>query len=216
MTFPQHLLSVLDPATREVWTRIAEIAPAEAYLVGGTAVAAHIGHRRSRDLDFYIEKPVDLDALERALRRLGTLAVTERDEGTLNCVLDGTVLQFLDASDERVVEPTVVVAGIRVASIGDLLATKLNAITHRPALRDYVDLQAIEDRVHRYVEEGLALFVERYRPRVADEALAAVVRALASFEDVAEDPSLDVSVEDVARFWRRRVPQITRHLGRWS
>ncbi len=216
MTFPEHLASVLDPATRETWTQIAEVVPAEAYLVGGTAVAAHIGHRRSRDLDFYLEKRVDLDALERTLDRVGTLAVTDRDEGTLNCVLDGTVVQFVDASNERVVEPTILVAGIRVASIGDLLATKLNAITHRPALRDYVDVQAIEERVHRYVEEGLALFVERYRPRVPDEALAEVVRALASFEDVAEDPALDVTVAHAARFWRRRVPEITKHLGRWS
>lgn len=215
MTFPEHLLAVLPSGTKDVWTRIAPALPDVAYLVGGTAVAAHLGHRRSRDLDFFLERRIDLDALERRLGRRGKLAVTLRDERTLNCVLDDTVLQFLDASDQRIVEPTNLVEGIRVASIGDLLATKLNAITARPALRDYFDLQAIESRTHRYVEEGLALFLERYRPRVADEALAAVVRALASFDDIAEDPSLDVTVGEVARFWRRRVPEITRSLDRW-
>lgn len=216
MTFPDRLTAVLPPEMLEVWTRIAPIVPRQAYLVGGTAVTAHLGHRPSQDLDFFSQRPLDLDRLERALARRGKLAVTARDEGTLNCVLDSTVLQFLDASHQRLVESTMRVEGIRVAGIGDLLATKLNAVASRPALRDYVDLQAIEDRAHRFVEEGLALFVKRYRPKVADEAVAAVVRALASFDDAPDDPGLDLTVADVARYWKRRIPQITRHLGRWG
>lgn len=190
--------------------------PEEAYLVGGTAVAAHVGHRPSRDLDFFLEHPVDLDRVERNLGAAGELAVTARDEHTLNAVLDAVVVQLLDASDQHLLEPTVRVAGLRVAGIGDLLATKLSAIRSRPALRDYVDLQAIEERSHRYVEEGLALFVGRYGPRVPDDAVAAVVRALASFEDVPPDPSLDVTVDDVARYWAPRVREVTRHLDRWG
>lgn len=216
MRFPDHLRAVLASETLEIWARVAPAVPPEAYLVGGTAVAVHLGHRRSQDLDFFLEAEVALRDLERSLARLGTLSVTASEAGTLNCVLDSTVLQFLDASDQRRVEPTIDVEGIRVAGIGDLLATKLNAVVSRPALRDYVDLQAIEERTHRYVEEGLALFVERYRPKVPDGAVASVVRALASFEDVAEDPSLDVSVQDVAGYWRRRVREVTRHLDRWS
>lgn len=216
MTFPDHLRALLSPETLETWTRVAPAIPRHAYLVGGTAVAVHLGHRPSQDLDFFSERPIDLDRLERALARLGSVAVTARDEGTLNCVFDSTVLQFLDAGDQRLLEPTTTVEGIRVAGLGDLLATKLNAILSRPALRDYIDLQAIEERAHRYVEEGLALFIERYGPKVPDEAVAAVVRALASFEDVVEDPSLDVSVDDAAGYWRRRVREVTRHLDRWG
>jgi hypothetical protein len=216
MTFPEHLRAVLSPSLRAVWDRLTSVAPPQAYLVGGTAVAAHLGHRSSQDLDFFLEQPVDLDRLERSLGRVGTFAVTARNERTLNCVIESTVVGFLDASDQRLVEPTVEVAGLRVAGIGDLLATKLHAVTARPALRDYVDLQAIEERANRYVEEGLALFVERYRPRVPDEAVAAVVRALASFDDIAQDPGLEVNVEDVARYWGGRVREITRHLDRWG
>lgn len=216
MTFPEHLATVLPKAVRDLWEAIAHAVPAEAYLVGGTAVAAHVGHRPSQDLDFFLERPVELDRVEKTLGRVGELAVTARNERTLNTVLDAVVVQFLDASDQHLVEPTVRIARLRVAGIGDLLATKLSAITSRPALRDYVDLQAIEERAHRYVEEGLALFVERYQPKVPDEAVAAVVRALASFEDVPPDPSLEVTVDDVARYWTRRVREITHHLDRWG
>lgn len=216
VTFPDHLASLLPKAVREAWETIVHAVPAEAYLVGGTAVAAHVCHRPSRDLHFFLERPADLDRVERTLELVGELAVTARNERTLNTVLDAVVVQFLDASDQHLVDPMVRVAGLRVPSIGDPLATKLNAITSRPALRDYVDLQAIEGRAHRYVEEGLALFVERYQPKVPDEAVAPVVRALASFEDVPPDPSLDVAVEDVAAYWTRRVREITRHLDRWG
>lgn len=216
MNFPERFLAVLPAATRVVWERIAAVVPPQAYLVGGTAIAAHLGHRSSRDLDFFLERPVDLDRLQRSLERVGTFAVTARDAGTLNGVLESTVVQFLDASDQRVVEPTVEIAGLRVAGIGDLLATKLHAVTARPALRDYVDLQAIEEQAGRFVEEGLALFVERYRPRAPDDAVAAVVRALASFDDLPEDPSLAAGIDEVARYWIPRVRRVTRHLDRWG
>lgn len=214
MSFPEHLQAVLPAETRAIWARIAPLVPPAAYLVGGTAIAAHIGHRPSRDLDFFLEHPVDLDEVAAALGRLGSLAVTGRSPGTLNCILETTKLQFLDASDQRAVEPTVTVAGVRVAGIGDLLATKLKVIVDRPALRDYVDLRAIEQVAHRHVEEGLALFLQRYRPVAADQAIATVVRALASFEDVPEDPGLGVSVREVARYWTRRIPAIVAHLDR--
>ena len=43
--------------------------PPVAYLIGGTAIAAHLRHRLSRDLDFCFEAPVDLDAVVGELGR---------------------------------------------------------------------------------------------------------------------------------------------------
>src|SRR6266536_3746039 len=48
----------------------------------------------------------------------------------------------------------------------------------RPALREYFDLLTIEREGNRYVEEGLALFLRRYRPKAPVQAVTAVVRAL--------------------------------------
>lgn len=214
MTLPPHLRAVLPADTQLAWTRLGPLVPRAAYLVGGTGLAAHLGHRTSRDLDFFLERAMDVEALEASLVRAGTLLVTGRAPGTLHCVLGRTRLQFFDASDQHRVEPTVTIGGLRVAGLGDLLATKLKVIVDRPALRDYVDLRAIEERAHRYVEEGLAIFILRYRPAAPDQAVAAVVRALASFEDVPEDPGLGVSVRETARYWTRRVRAVVAHLDR--
>ncbi|MGH7749830.1 MAG: nucleotidyl transferase AbiEii/AbiGii toxin family protein [Candidatus Dormibacteria bacterium] len=213
MTLPDHLREVLAEGTAATWEAIAALLPAKAYLVGGTALAIHLRRRISRDLDFYLEEPVDLDALVRALQLRGAFLPTMREDAspqTLNGVFEATKLQFLEASSQLLLEEPALVAGVRVAGIADLLATKLNVITHRPALRDYVDLMMIEQQGHRFVEEGLALFLEKNRPAVPDQALRLVIECLASFDDVEADPELQflsaraVTKAAVARYWTER------------
>jgi len=56
-------------------------------LYGGTAIAAHLSHRTSRDLDFFFDDPdVDLGWLREALAALRPTAVTDQAEHTLNAV----------------------------------------------------------------------------------------------------------------------------------
>ncbi|MGH8904480.1 MAG: nucleotidyl transferase AbiEii/AbiGii toxin family protein [Egibacteraceae bacterium] len=194
--------------------RVRDVLPPEAYLVGGTALAVHLRHRKSRDLDFFLSAPVDLDALEARLRKVGKLVVTWRDTQILNGVLDGAKVRFLEAADQRIIEPITDMGGVRVAGVGDLMATKLNVVVRRPEARDYFDLLIVEQEAHRYVEEGLALFVERYRPTSPDQAISAIVRSLGYFGDVADAPGLPMRVTELERYWQRRVPELTAHLDR--
>ena len=193
MTLPDDLRTLLGAETASAWSRIAPAVPATAYLGGGTAIAVHLRHRVSRDLDFFFHRAVDLDRLTDRLRAHGPFAVTDRAAGTLNGVFDRTRVQFLRAGlhrPERRVEPTTPVAGLRVAGLGDLLAMKLNAIAGRAQLRDYYDVMAIEQQGGRTVEEGLALFLARYRPEHPDSAIRPIVLALGYLDDVADDPFL--------------------------
>ena len=51
------------------WETIARIVPPTAYLGGGTAIAVHLRHRESADLDFFFHRAsVDLDQLVELLR----------------------------------------------------------------------------------------------------------------------------------------------------
>jgi hypothetical protein len=76
---------ILSPDTALTWDSIAPLIPHGAYLGGGTAIAVHLGHRVSRDLDFFFHHgSVDLDELTRRLPAAGLFAVTERAPGTLN------------------------------------------------------------------------------------------------------------------------------------
>jgi hypothetical protein len=125
-----------------------------------------------------------------------------------------TKIQLLCPPGHRRIEPTTVVEGLRIAGLGDLLAMKLQVVVDRPELRDYFDLLCIETQGHRFAEEGLALFVERFRPEVPDQAIATILAYLADLSDVPEDPSLPLGQAEIEAYWHARVPEIVRNLER--
>lgn len=211
LDLPQHLRAVLPPSTEVAWMALVGNLPAGAYLVGGNGIAAHLGHRVSRDFDFFVGEQFDPQLLARRLKRLGRFTPTRLELGTLNGYLDETRIQFLDAADQHPVEPMVEIGGMPVAGLGDLLATKLKVIGDRGELRDYFDLLVLEAAGHR-VEEGLAIFVERYRPATPEAAVLHIVRGLGYLADVADDPTLPMSRQEIEDYWTGRQPTVVRSL----
>lgn len=218
MSLPEELATILPDDTARTWLSIRDELPAGAYLGGGTGIAVHLRHRVSRDLDFFLRQPVDLERLADALSARGTVVVQqlqiEPGRQSLNVLFNSTRLQFLEASSLRLVGPVAAVAGVMVASLGDLLAMKLKVICDRGELRDYFDLLAIEREGHRRVEEGIALALAKYRPRAAPAFVQAIVRGLGYLDDVEEDPGIPLSKREIAAYWERRVPEIVRSLSR--
>lgn len=208
-TGPDNLSSLaafLPVSTLAAWRAIAPVVPSIAYLSGGTALTAHLKHRVSRDLDFFTEDHFDVRALNEALNTVGTFAPTLADEGTLNGIFDDTKVQFLDASSQQLVEPTTQFGGVRLASLADLLATKLKVIQDRGALRDYFDLMVLDE--HISIEEGLSLVVQKYRPVAPAGVIANVVRGLGYLDDVEDDPSLPLPRIEIEAFGARRQPEV--------
>ena len=98
----ERIRAILPPDTASTWEAIAPIVPPTAYLGGGTAIAVHLGHRISRDLDFFFHhSSVDLAELTQELSKAGPFAVTERAPGTLNGIFSATKVQFLHADEVR-------------------------------------------------------------------------------------------------------------------
>jgi hypothetical protein len=208
------LRRVLPPAAQVAWKELKELRPPVAYLVGGTAIAVHLAHRVSRDLDFFLSAPIDMDDLHTCLDATGHFVATGVSPGTLNGVLGKTRVQFLLAHDQRATEPMTEFDGIPVAGLGDLLAMKLKVVMDRGELRDYFDIMTIEQQTDLTAEEGLGIFLERYQPRVPEEALAVIVRSLGSLYDVQDDPALPVKRGVIERYWRRRQKELVGYMER--
>jgi hypothetical protein len=177
-------------------------------LVGGTAIAVHLGHRQSRDLDFFLAQQSDLGVLRARLEARDDFATTRFEEGTLNGNLGGAKVQFLQATNQTILVPMAEVAGIEVAALEDLLAMKLKVISDRGELRDYFDIMEIERRTTLTVEEGLGLLLDRYHPANPIETLSRTIRTLGFLGDVLDDPGLPVARQEVEKYWHRRQPAI--------
>ena len=205
---------VLPSGTQAAWQELVELRPSPAYLVGGTAIAAHLHHRLSKDLDFFLSEPVDIDSLYDRLLATGHFVATQVAAGTINGVLGAAKVQFLLADAQRNTEPLTVVDGIPIAGLGDLLATKLKVVMDRGELRDYFDIMTIEKRTPLTAEEGLGIFLERYRPKAPDEAVTLIVRALGSLGDVQDDPALPVKRSTIEKYWAKRQRDLVMRLDR--
>jgi hypothetical protein len=191
----ERVRGILPPDTALTWEAITPIVPSTAYLGGGTAIAVHLGHRVSRDLVFFFHRnSVNLEELITRLSEVGPFAVTERAPGTLNGIFSARV-QFLHADEtrpQRLLESPTQVDGLHIAQISDLMAMKLEVVGDRGELRDYFDLMTIEQRRGRTVDEGLALFLERFQPEYPDQAINHILLGLGYFDDVDPDEALSV------------------------
>lgn len=181
------------------------------YLAGGSAVAYHLGHRRSRDVDlFSIHDGVELDrvasavaAAERDTRVLG------RTDVALKLVVCGTPVDVVNYAHPPLEPPMATPFGVRVAGLLDLATMKLAAITRRGLRRDFWDLHVI-------LQAGitLATAADAYRRRFGVTAadLYHVMRALTYFTDAERDPLPDgLSAErwrGIRAYFERETPRL--------
>lgn len=116
------------------------------YLVGGTALALQIGHRKSIDFDFVTAKSFNTLSLETDLRKiLSDLRVIQVEKNTLSILSTRVKLSFFGGYQYKLLKPLDKTAIFPLASLEDILAMKILAIIHRGGfeVKDYVDLAAL-------------------------------------------------------------------------
>jgi hypothetical protein len=132
-------------------------------------------------------------------------------------VSSATKVQFLHADESRpqhLLEPPQEVDGLRVAGLSDLMAMKLKVVGDRGELRDYFDLMTIEQRTGRTADEGLALFVARFRPEYPQQAINHILLELGYFDDVDPDDALPVPRAQIVDYWD--TPATRDHHDTWT
>lgn len=155
-------------------------------LGGGTAIAAHLGHRQSHDLDWFTgERIEDPLVLARDLQERGAeLRIESVARATLHGDVRGVRTSFLEYRQPTLAPPVAWRdVGCEIASLDDLAAMKLLAVDQRGAKRDFIDIHALV--VHaRPLAEMLALF----RRKFGVEDVSPVLYGLTYYEDAEGDP----------------------------
>ncbi|MSP03355.1 MAG: hypothetical protein EXR07_20280 [Acetobacteraceae bacterium] len=140
-------LDILPPPQRRLWDELSTVPP-EFVLYGGTAIALHLGHRKSEDFDFFGNRPLDPAQLVPAVPFLTNAIVTQREPNTLSCTVDrgGLIkLSFFGLPGLPRLSPPLIAPdiGLRVASLLDLAGTKVSVVQMRAEAKDYIDIDAL-------------------------------------------------------------------------
>lgn len=112
----------------------------EFYLVGGTAIALHIGHRRSIDFDLFRKSRLNhKNILSKIDQFHYSYSVTRRVSEQLNLTIQGVKFTFYEYPFP-VEAPCDFEKFIRLPELIDLAAMKAYAMGRRSKWKDYVDL----------------------------------------------------------------------------
>jgi hypothetical protein len=166
---------ILPPGQKRLWPQLAPLKDMGYCLYGGTALALRFGHRRSLDFDFFSERTLDRKALETTLPwvRSGTVLRAEPDTHVLLVAVPRSrrevkVSFFGGLLIGRVGTPDLSDdGGILVASVRDLLATKLKALFDRVEPKDYLDIVEVLSRggdLLQGLSDAGALFGKSFSP----------------------------------------------------
>ena len=149
-------------------------------LVGGTAIALHLGHRRSINFDLFTQKEFDNPKVRRKISRLEKVDQILRDEtGQFTLAIRGVrftffqypfSINYFEQFDDV----------CRLPDLLTLAAMKVFALGQRAKWKDYVDLYFIMKTHH-----GLAPIAEKAKQVFSAEFNERIIREqLAYFDDI--------------------------------
>ena len=195
--FKETLYPKTEEVLKEVW-KVAE--PFGFYLAGGTGLALQLGHRRSIDIDLFVQKFPERDLLISKLKPLSP-KITQEATGTLDLLIKSVKTSFLEYEYSLLEELVKLenLGGVLAASVIDIACMKLTAISSRGSKKDFFDLYFI---LQKYSWDTLwQVFVKKYQG--VDYNKQHIFKSLVYFTDADRDPDPDllkvVSWKDVKK-----------------
>lgn len=189
----------------------------QAVMAGGTALALHMGHRISVDLDFFTTALFRVESLVSAIRKTGqSFRILAESEDHVVADIEGVKFSLF-RYDYPFIERPSTYSGIEIAGVLDIAAMKIIAISQRGAKRDFVDLYVILQNIpfHKVAEHMVRRFgKERINPVVTGKALL-------YFSDADSDPEPEyigkkMKWETIKTFFRQHVKQFVLDLNAHS
>ena len=199
---------VISPEVTETARQLAGIEPLRNfYLAGETALALHLGHRRSVDLVFFSAQTFNEERLIAALQNLPQLSVISKSSQTVYLHVTSTKVSCMEYSYPMLF-PFEQFEGLAVADVRDIACMKISALASRGVRRDFVDLYVTARQYG--LAHLLALFKGKYAK--ANYSMLHIRKALTYFADAEHEAMPDMLVplswSEVRQFFLSEVPKL--------
>lgn len=174
----------VSKATLELLNRIMHDSVFEDFiLVGGTALSLIIGHRVSIDLDFFSINSFDEKAMVKHLQNNYFFQLDFLSKNTIKGESNAVQLDFI-SHQYPLIETPLKISSLRIASLGDIAAMKLNAIiTNGSRIKDFIDITFLARTLS--LNKMLSLYEKKYK---ANRIIA--LKSLCYFDDINPDESI--------------------------
>ena len=145
------------------------------YLVGGTAIALHLGHRRSIDFDLFTDTRLNKSGIKKKLLAIPFNQVPLfEDFDQLHLLINQVKVTFF-SFPYPVLHPLKVGSYFSIPSLLSLAAMKAFALGRRSKWKDYVDLYFILNEhltIEEISREAEKLFSQQFSEKLFREHLA--------------------------------------------
>lgn len=181
-------LETVESSTLELLKKLQRLPVLEqTRLVGGTALALQLGHRKSIDLDFFGTVDCEAEYLRESIAGIASLTILKESLHIHIYIVDGIKVDIVNYKypwlDDVVLEQ-----GLRLASVSDIAAMKITAIIGRGTKKDFIDIAFL---LHHFsLEEILHFYAAKYN----DSSVFMAMKSLAYFDDAEADPMPDMFV----------------------
>lgn len=146
-------------------------------------MALQFGHRLSIDLDFFCSEQIDYEEILLNVKSFGKVEVVSRSKFINSFFINDVKVDFVSLPYLWIDDP-IVYDSIRLASIKDIAAMKLAALTNRGSKKDFIDIALLIGQL------GLDQMMGFYNQKYPEGMDMMVLRSLVYFEDaeVQADP----------------------------
>lgn len=185
--------------------------PKKSYMAGGTALALQLGHRTSLDFDFYTSEHFETEKVLADIQEIFSKVKVER------IVKDTIILEINGVSFSLfyypydLIQPLVNFKNVKLASIEDISAMKMVAVSMRGKRRDFIDTYYILKKFG--LDEIIKLTLKKYpsyQPMV-------ILKGLIYFRDAEdEDISRKIEIFDKDYSWEKVKSKITEEVQKYQ
>jgi hypothetical protein len=143
----------LTEPTAAIFEQVSKLQCIKEYtLIGGTALALHLQHRLSEDLDFCrwrsSSNPLSVDwfAIKKELSTIGQVSANVLDFNQCDFVVSGVKVSFYANNKYKAPEslqPQPLLNNLKIADVASIGVMKMEVMSRRTTHRDYYDMYAI-------------------------------------------------------------------------
>lgn len=160
------------------------------FLVGGTALALQMGHRKSVDLDLFTQKDINIEELKKHLFDNYNFELSYESENTLKGFITDVQVDCIKY-DYKLLKEFVIEDNIRILSKEDIIPMKLvTIIQDGKRIKDFIDIAYLSK------EYTLNNMIDLYKNKYGYDATMPILKAITYFDNINVSEKINMLIDN--------------------